>query len=48
VLIDGDAHPDPRFWLVEPLLAGTSVVLCRHLDPAKVASRLAAEHATPR
>jgi uncharacterized protein (TIGR03089 family) len=48
VLIDGDAHPDPRYWLVEPLLAGTSVVLCRHLDPAKVEARLAAEHATPR
>ena len=48
VLIDGDAHPDPRHWLVEPLLAGASVVLCRHLDPGKVESRLAAEHATRR
>lgn len=48
VLIDGDAHPDPRYWLVEPLLTGTSVVLCRHLDPAKVDARLAAEHATRR
>jgi uncharacterized protein (TIGR03089 family) len=48
VLIDGDAHSDPRHWLVEPLLAGTSVVLCRHLDPARIESRLAAEHATLR
>jgi hypothetical protein len=47
VLIDGDAVTDPVAWLVAPLLAGTSVVLCRNLDPAKLAARLAAERAVP-
>jgi len=46
VLIDGDAHPDPLTWLVAPLLAGTSIVLCRNLDSSTVESRLATEHAT--
>ncbi len=45
VLIDGDADPDPRTWLVAPFAAGASVVLCRHLDRAGLASRLAAERA---
>jgi uncharacterized protein (TIGR03089 family) len=45
VLIDGDANPDPRSWLVAPLAAGASVVLCRHLDPAKLGARLATERA---
>ena len=45
VLIDGDAQPDPRDWLVAPLLAGASVVLCRHLAAANVAARLATEQA---
>ena len=45
VLIDGDARPDPRDWLVGPLLARASVVLCRHLDPAQVAARLVSEQA---
>src|SRR5262252_7979590 len=45
LLIDADAHPDPVYWLVAPLLAGASVVLCRNLDRARVAERLAAERA---
>jgi uncharacterized protein (TIGR03089 family) len=45
VLIDGDAHPDPVDWLVAPLVAGASLVLCRHLDPARLADRLATERA---
>ena len=45
LLIDADAHPDPTYWLVAPLLAGASVVLCRNLDRARVAERLAAERA---
>lgn len=45
VLIDGDSHPDPRDWLVAPLLAGASIVLCRHLDPGQIAARLASEQA---
>jgi uncharacterized protein (TIGR03089 family) len=45
LLIDADAHPDPVYWLVAPLLAGASVVLCRNLDRARVSERLAAERA---
>jgi uncharacterized protein (TIGR03089 family) len=45
LLIDADAHPDPVYWLVAPLLAGASVVLCRNLDRARVGERLAAERA---
>jgi uncharacterized protein (TIGR03089 family) len=45
VLIDADNDPDPTTWLVAPLIAATSTVLCRHLDPTRLASRLAAEHA---
>jgi uncharacterized protein (TIGR03089 family) len=45
VLIDGDAHPDPIAWLVTPLLAGASVVLCRNLDPARLPARLETERA---
>jgi uncharacterized protein (TIGR03089 family) len=46
VLVDGDADPDPLTWLVAPLLAGSSIVLCRNLDSSTVESRLATEHAT--
>jgi uncharacterized protein (TIGR03089 family) len=45
VLVDGDAHPDPVAWLLAPLVAGAPVVLCRHLDPALLDARLAAERA---
>ncbi len=45
VLIDGDAHPDPIDWLVAPLLAGASLVLCRNLDPARLPARLDTERA---
>jgi uncharacterized protein (TIGR03089 family) len=46
VLIDGDAYPDPRTWLVAPLVAEASVVLCRNLDRGLLATRLATEQAT--
>lgn len=46
VLIDAAAHPDPRDWLLAPLAAGASVVLCGNLDPAKVAARIASEKVT--
>lgn len=46
VMIDGDVVTDPAVWLVAPLLAGTSVVLCRHTDPARREARLATERAT--
>lgn len=47
VLIDADTHPDPVVWLVAPLAAGASVVLCRHLDPTRLSARLATERAEP-
>jgi uncharacterized protein (TIGR03089 family) len=47
VLIDAEATLDPGDWLLAPLAAGASVVLCRHLDPARLEARLAAERATP-
>jgi uncharacterized protein (TIGR03089 family) len=43
VLIDADRYPDPRDWLLAPLAAGASVVLCRHLDRAGVPARVIAE-----
>jgi uncharacterized protein (TIGR03089 family) len=45
-LIDADAHPDALTWLVAPLLAGASIVLCRHLDHARLPERLASERAS--
>ncbi len=47
VLVDAAATPDPVDWLVSPLLAGASIVLCRNLDPAKLAARLTSEQAAP-
>ena len=47
VLIEAEATPDPLDWLLAPLAAGASVVLCRHLDPARLDARLGAERATP-
>ena len=46
VLIDGDVYPDPLDWLVTPLVARASVVLCRHLDNTKLQNRLVIERAT--
>jgi uncharacterized protein (TIGR03089 family) len=46
LLVDARAHPDPADWLLAPLVAGASVVLCGNLDPAKVAARAAAEKVT--
>jgi uncharacterized protein (TIGR03089 family) len=47
VLIDADTVTDPVSWLVAPLLAGCTMVLCRNLDPARLDRRLAAERAVP-
>jgi uncharacterized protein (TIGR03089 family) len=46
VLIDADRHPDPVDWLLAPLTAGASVVLCGRLDPARLPERLATERVT--
>jgi uncharacterized protein (TIGR03089 family) len=46
VLVDAGAHGDPVDWLLAPLLAGASVVLCGHMDADRVAGRVAAEKVT--
>jgi uncharacterized protein (TIGR03089 family) len=46
VLIDTRQYPDPLDWLLAPLIAGASVVLCGNLDPAKTKDRAAAEKVT--
>jgi uncharacterized protein (TIGR03089 family) len=46
VLIDVAAYPEARDWLLAPLLASASTVLCGNLDPARLAARVAAERAT--
>jgi uncharacterized protein (TIGR03089 family) len=46
VLVDAAEYPDPADWLLAPLAAGASIVLCGHLDPAKVPTRVEAERVT--
>jgi len=46
ILVDAAASPDPVDWLLAPLLTGASLVLCGHLDAAKLADRIAAERVT--
>jgi uncharacterized protein (TIGR03089 family) len=46
VLVDAGAHPDPLDWLLAPLAAGASIVLCRHLDRGRLPGRRAAEMVT--
>jgi uncharacterized protein (TIGR03089 family) len=46
LLVDAAEHDHPYKWLLMPLAAGASIVLCANLDPEAVASRIAAEHVT--
>ncbi|MEV4706561.1 TIGR03089 family protein [Actinoplanes sp. NPDC049316] len=46
VLIDAARHPDPADWLLAPLFAGASVVLCANLDPAALDKRVESENVT--
>jgi uncharacterized protein (TIGR03089 family) len=46
VLVDADAHPDPVEWLLAPLAAGATIVLCRNLDAADVERRRSTERVT--
>jgi uncharacterized protein (TIGR03089 family) len=46
VLIDAAAHPEPLDWLLAPLAAGASIVLCGQLDRTRLADRVAAEQVT--
>jgi uncharacterized protein (TIGR03089 family) len=43
VLIDTATHPDPVDWLLAPLAARASTVLCGHVDPARLDTRIATE-----
>jgi len=46
VLVDAAAHEHPVKWLLAPLAAGASVVLCANLDPDGVPERVRAERVT--
>jgi uncharacterized protein (TIGR03089 family) len=46
VLVDARVYPDPTDWLLAPLVAGASIVLCGNLDPAKLDARAEAEKVT--
>ncbi|MGX7675040.1 TIGR03089 family protein [Plantactinospora sp. DSM 117369] len=46
VLVDAAAHEHPVKWLLAPLAAGATVVLCANLDPATVQRRSRAERVT--
>jgi uncharacterized protein (TIGR03089 family) len=48
VLIDVDAYPDPLDWLLAPLAAGASTVLCRRTSAAGLARLAATERVTHR
>ncbi len=46
VLVDVDAHPDPSEWLLSPLEAGESIVLCGRLDRSLLGKRVEVERVT--
>jgi uncharacterized protein (TIGR03089 family) len=46
VLLDADTVPDPVDWLLAPLAAGASLVLCRGADAAELDRIRAAEQVT--
>jgi uncharacterized protein (TIGR03089 family) len=46
VLIDATTHPDQIDWLLAPLVAGASIVLCANLDRTKIDSRAESEKVT--
>lgn len=46
LLVDVAKHEQPVMWLLTPLAAGASVVLCANLDRADLDARIAAEGVT--
>ncbi|WP_433390206.1 TIGR03089 family protein [Micromonospora sp. KLBMP9576] len=46
VLVDTAAYPDPVDWLLAPLTAGASAVLCANLDPSALPARASTEKVT--
>ncbi len=46
LLVDAAEHEHPLKWLLAPLSAGASVVLCANLDRSRLDARIAAERVT--
>ncbi|MCX4474736.1 TIGR03089 family protein [Micromonospora sp. NBC_01655] len=46
LLVDAAEHEEPVKWLLAPLVAGASVVVCANLDPARRDALIAAEGVT--
>ncbi|GAA2703255.1 TIGR03089 family protein [Micromonospora olivasterospora] len=46
LLLDAATHPDPVDWLLAPLTAGATIVLCGHLDRSRLDSRATSEKVT--
>jgi uncharacterized protein (TIGR03089 family) len=46
VLIDAAQHEQPLFWLLAPLTAGASIVLCANLDHTRLPARVTDEQVT--
>ncbi|MFF5076774.1 TIGR03089 family protein [Actinoplanes sp. NPDC000266] len=46
VLINAATQEQPLTWLLTPMVAGASIVLCANLDPAKLTARMEAERIT--
>lgn len=46
VLINADAYPDVRDWLLAPLATGASIVLCRNTDSDRWSARAETERVT--
>lgn len=46
VLVDAAASEQPLMWLLAPLSAGASIVLCANLDRSRLDQRMAAEQVT--
>ncbi|GAB1690259.1 TIGR03089 family protein [Krasilnikovia sp. M28-CT-15] len=46
LLVDASAHEQPVAWLLAPMIAGASIVICANLDRTALDARIAAEGAT--
>ena len=46
MLVDAAGQEEPLIWLLAPLVAGASVVICANLDRSRLAELTAAEKIT--
>jgi len=46
VLVDAAQTSEPVMWLLQPLAAGASMIICANLDQATLPGRIAAERVT--